>query len=354
MEIAAPVPTILIVDDTTENLIVLNQILRSDYALTIAKSGEKALQLALETQPDLILLDVVMPGMSGIDVCRALKADPRLRHIPVIFCSVLGAEHEEQLGFDVGAVDYITKPLSPALVRARIRTHLALQDQNRALEQMVRKRTRDLAEKRLEVVRKLGRAAEYRDNETGLHVVRMSYYSRTLAASLGLKEAELDRLLQAAPMHDVGKIGVPDSILQKPGKLDEAEWVIMRKHPKIGAHILDSPDDPLLQDAGLIALNHHEKWDGSGYPNRRAGEEIPLFARIVALADVFDALTTARPYKRAWPVPEALSYIRGESGTHFDPRLIPRFFDALPEILEIKQRYAEDSVEPRDLPTVTP
>jgi len=344
---------LLVEDDASLVELVVYNLEKEGFDVVRTGDGEEALTLAEEEKPDLVILDWMIANLSGIEVCRTLKADPRLRHIPVIFCSVLGSEHQEQLGFDVGAVDYITKPLSPALVRARIRIHLALQNQNRTLEQKVRERTRDLEEKRLDVVRKLGRAAEYRDNETGLHVVRMSYYSRTLAASLGLKEAELDRLLQAAPMHDVGKIGIPDSILQKPGKLDEAEWVILRKHPEIGAHILDSPDDPLLQDAGLIALNHHEKWDGTGYPNRLAGEEIPLFARIVALADVFDALTTARPYKRAWPVPDAISYIRGESGIHFDPRLLPRFLDALPEMLEIKQRYAEDSVQPRDWPTVT-
>jgi len=214
-------------------------------------------------------------------------------------------------------------------VRARVRTHLSLV------------RVDELRQTRLQIVQRLGLAAEYKDNETGLHVIRMSHYTHLLARAAGLGEVEADDLLNAAPMHDVGKIGIPDAILQKNGKLDEAEWQVMRQHAQIGAEIIGEHESGLLRMARSIALTHHEKWDGSGYPNGLAGEAIPLEGRIVAIADVFDALTSVRPYKPAWPVEEALEFLRRESGRHFDPQLVELFLGILPAILEVKERWAE-------------
>lgn len=184
-------------------------------------------------------------------------------------------------------------------------------------------------------------AAEYKDNETGLHVIRMSHFSKVLALAAGFSESAAEELLNAAPMHDVGKIGIPDAVLRKPGKLDEQEWQIMRQHVEIGARIIGEHSSGLLRTAQRIALSHHEKWDGTGYPNGLSGEDIPLEGRIVAIADVFDALTSVRPYKQAWPVEEAVAFLREQSGRHFDPRLVELFIGCLPEILQIKERWAE-------------
>jgi len=322
--------TLLLVDDEPSNLHVLKQILQDEYHLVFTKDGKKALELCREKKPDLILLDVMMPDLSGYEVCTELKNDHSTSNIPVIFVSALTDIIDEAHGFEVGAVDYITKPVSPAIVKARVATHLSLV------------RADELKKSQLEIIHRLGRAAEYKDNETGLHVIRMSHYSKLLAIAAGFSEHAADRLFQAAPMHDVGKIGIPDQIMLKPGPLDEAEWEIMRQHPKIGEEIIGEHDSTLLQDARTISLTHHEKWDGSGYPNQLQGENIPLIGRVVAVVDVFDALTTERPYKKAWPVEDAIAHIQRESGKHFDPELVALFIDILPEILEIKERWAED------------
>ncbi|MDG9927376.1 MULTISPECIES: two-component system response regulator [unclassified Pseudomonas] len=322
-------PKLLLVDDEPTNLQVLRQILQDDYRLLFAKDGDKALELAERENPALILLDVMMPGMTGHEVCARLKSQPATSTIPVIFVTALADVEDEARGFEVGAVDYITKPVSPPIVRARVRTHLSLV------------RAEELHETRLQIVQRLGLASEYKDNETGLHVIRMSHYTYVLAKAAGYSEREADDLLNAAPMHDVGKIGIPDAILQKNGKLDDAEWAVMRQHAQIGAEIIGEHDSGLLKTARIIALTHHEKWDGSGYPNGLKGEEIPLAGRIVAIADVFDALTSVRPYKAAWPVEEAISLLRRESGRHFDPELVELFIGQMPAILEIKERWAE-------------
>jgi len=222
-----------------------------------------------------------------------------------------------------------------------VRTHLALYDQTRELEKMVQERTVELHSTRLEIIRRLGRAAEYKDNETGLHVIRMSHYSRLIANQINANEEWVECLFNAAPMHDIGKIGIPDANLLNPNKLSDEEWELMRKHPEFGAEIIGDNDSELLKMAKEIALNHHEKWDGSGYPKGLKGEEIPLTARIIAVADVFDALTTKRPYKEAWSVECAISFIDEKSGSHFDPELVLAFHKALPEILKIKAQYAE-------------
>ncbi len=321
---------LLLVDDEPSNLQVLRHILQDSYRLLFARDGDKAIELAGREQPDLILLDVMMPGMTGYQVCRALKRDPATRAIPVIFVTALTDTDDEAEGFEAGAVDYITKPVSPLIVKARIRTHLSLV------------RVDELRETRLQIVQRLGMAAEYKDNETGLHVIRMSHYSRLLALAAGLGEDEAEDLLHAAPMHDVGKIGIPDAILRKPGKLDADEWSVMREHSRIGAKIIGEHPGGLLRMAHNIALCHHEKWDGSGYPHGLRGEAIPLEARIVAIADVFDALTSERPYKKAWSVEEAVTLIRSEAGRHFEPRLVELFIDrCLPQVLEVRELWKE-------------
>ncbi|WP_197412204.1 response regulator [Rheinheimera sp. EpRS3] len=321
--------TLLLVDDEPTNLRVLRTILQDDYRLLFAKSGEEALQLVQQQQPDLILLDVMMPGMTGYDVCARLKASPATQRLPVIFVTALKDEIDETKGFAVGAVDYITKPVSPAVVRARVKTHLSLV------------RADELKQTRLQVIQRLGRAAEYKDNETGLHVMRMSHYAQVLALAYGLSAHQAEDLLHAAPMHDIGKIGIADSILLKPGKLTAEEYQQMQQHPLIGAEIIGECDSDLLRMAKVVALYHHEKWDGSGYPHGLAGEAIPLEARIVAVSDVFDALTSARPYKQAWGIEETLQYMRAQKGLHFEPRLVDLLEQHLPDILAIRQRWAE-------------
>ena len=323
-------PMLLVVDDEAANLQLLRQILQDDYALLFAKDGARAVELAQQERPDLILLDVMMPGMSGHEACRRLKADALTAAIPVIFVTALSDMRDELSGFEAGAVDYITKPLSPSIVRARVRTHLSLV------------RIDELEETRLQIVQRLGLAAEYKDNETGLHVIRMSHYARLLGVAAGLDEAAADDLLHAAPMHDVGKIGIPDRILQKPGKLDADEWTVMQTHASIGADIIgEHAQGGFLALAREIALSHHEKWNGSGYPHGLAGSDIPLAGRIVAVADVFDALTSVRPYKRAWSVADAVAYLQEQKGRHFDARLVDLFVQELPAIDAIRLRWAE-------------
>jgi len=322
-------PLILAVDDEASNLQLLRQILQDHYRLLFAKDGARALELARSEHPDLVLLDVMMPGMSGYEVCAALKANPATASVPVIFVTALTETADEVEGFEAGAVDYITKPVSPPVVRARVRTHLSLVSME------------ELRASRLEIVQRLGLAAEYKDNETGLHVIRMSHFSRILGIAAGMSEAQADDLLHAAPMHDVGKIGIPDRILQKPGPLDADEWTVMKSHVTIGAEIIGEHDGGMLALARQIALTHHEKYDGSGYPNGLAGEAIPLAGRIVAIADVFDALTSVRPYKKAWTEEEALNFLREQKERHFDPALVELFAEQMPAIREVRLRWAE-------------
>ena len=322
-------PRLLLVDDEPTNLQVLRHILQADYRLLFATDGERALQVAREQRPDLILLDVMMPNLDGYAVCRALKADAATASIPVIFITALTDSQDETAGFDAGAVDYITKPVSPPVVRARVRTHLSLV------------RMDELRETRLQIVQRLGRAAEYKDNETGMHVIRMSHFAHRLALAAGCGAEWADDLLNAAPMHDVGKIGIPDAVLQKPGPLDPQEWATMRRHPEIGAEIIGEHPSGVLRLARSVALAHHEKWDGSGYPAGLAGEHIPLEARIVAVADVFDALTSVRPYKKAWAPEDAMAHIAAQAGQHFDPELVHLFAPLLPELLDIRQRWQD-------------
>ena len=324
-------PTLLLVDDEPVNLRVLKQLLGNDYQLVFAKNGEEALKLAESRLPNLILLDVMMPGLTGFEVCRQLKQKKQTRAIPIIFVTALNDEHDEAEGFEAGAVDYIIKPISSAIVKARVKTHLSLVQAD------------ELLDSRLQVVQRLGRAAEYKDNETGMHVMRMSHYAKELALAYGLTEQQSEILLHAAPMHDIGKIGIADSIMLKPGKLTEEEFTTMKQHPEIGAEIIgDCGDSLLLKVAKSVSLTHHEKWDGSGYPHGLAGEDIPIEGRICALADVFDALTSKRPYKEAWSVEDTITFLQSQKGKHFEPKLVDLLIAILPKILEIKMTFKDE------------
>ncbi|MEO5346473.1 MAG: two-component system response regulator [Magnetococcus sp. YQC-9] len=350
---------IFVVDDTETNIDILLETLGDTYEVSVALDGPTALEDIPDREPDLILLDVMMPGMDGYEVCRRLKQDPRTQKIPLIFVTAKQETEDETYGLELGAVDYITKPFSPAVVLARVRTHLQLArarrelaQANEVLEERVRQRTEELhtknlelEETRLEIIRRLGRAAEYKDNETGLHVIRMSHYSRLLALAAGMEEKWAETLFQAAPMHDIGKIGIPDLILLKPARLTSDEWNVMRSHPDIGGGIIGKQSSPLLETARVVALTHHEKWDGTGYPRGLSGENIPIEGRIVTIADVFDALTTKRPYKEAWPIPKAIELLKEGAGSHFDPRLVPLFIAILPKVLEVRESWKEQEEE---------
>jgi putative two-component system response regulator len=331
---------ILVVDDTPENIDLLLEILKDDYKVRAAINGEQALKIArLKVAPDLILLDVMMPGIDGFEVCRQLKSDPTTSHIPIIFVTAKITTSDEIEGFSLGAVDYITKPISPPVVMARVKTQLALYDQNRELDRKVREQTKDINETRLKIIQRLGRAAEYKDDNTGLHVIRMSHYARVLGIAAGMSETMADMMLDAAPMHDIGKIGVPDSILQKAGPLTDSEWTVMQSHTQMGEDIIGEDDSELLRMAKTVAISHHEHWDGSGYPKGMAGEDIPMVGRIVAIADVFDALTSVRPYKESWTVEDTLTYLQEKSGAQFDPKLVPLFVESIDKVLAIKEQY---------------
>jgi len=283
----------------------------------------------------------MMPGMDGYEVCRRLKLDVNLAGIPVIFLTSKSQVDDETRGFALGAVDFIRKPISPPVLKARVATHIALRDQAVHLESLVGERTHELHDTRLQIVERLGVAAEFKDNETGMHVVRMSLISGLVGRGAGMSDAEADTLLHAAPMHDIGKIGIPDRILLKPGKLTEDEWAVMKTHTTIGAQIIGDDEREPLRLARVVALTHHEKWNGTGYPAGLAGEDIPLAGRIVAIADVFDALTSKRPYKEPWPVDRAAETIERDAGEHFDPALVPLFLKALPDAMEIRDHYAD-------------
>lgn len=329
--------TILVVDDEATNIDVLSQILRPFYRVQAVTNGQKAVDRCLSgAMPDLILLDVMMPVMDGYNACKAIKANPDTKDIPIIFVTAKNQVEDEQYGLEIGAIDYITKPFSPPIILQRVKNHLALHNQNRELDRLVKLRTEELNHSRQEIVHRLGRAAEFKDNETGMHVQRMSRYAYIVAKSMGCDADWCEHLLLAAPMHDIGKIGIPDAVLLKPGKLDVDEWRIMQSHAVMGAEILDGATSSLVSLSAEIALSHHEKWDGSGYPKGLVGEEIPLSGRIAAITDVFDALVSERPYKKAWTIDEAVGLIQEGSGKHFDPNVVDHFVKNLDEIIEVK------------------
>jgi putative two-component system response regulator len=335
-------PVVLIVDDAPESIDVLRGVLGADYQVKAAIHASVALELVESSPPDLILLDVMMPDMDGYEVCRRLRENPATASIPIIFVTTLSDAGSEARGLELGAVDYITKPYVPSLVRSRVKTHVTLHRHSLSLEAQVRERTAELLETRLEIIRRLGRAGEYRDNETGMHVLRMSHIARLVALRLGVSAGEAELVLQAAPMHDVGKIGIPDRILLKPGPLDRDEWELMKRHTTIGAEIIGDHPSELLRTARVIALRHHERWDGSGYPDGLSGEAIPKIARVVAIADVFDALLSERPYKAPWTVEATVETLRAQSGRHFEPGAVTALLEVLPECLALRAQYSDD------------
>jgi putative two-component system response regulator len=344
---------IFVIDDEPANLKLLDKMLASQGYLrpVLIQDPREVLERYREARPDLILLDLNMPHLDGYQVMAQLQAEDDALLPPIV---ILTAQHGRDTllkALAAGARDYVGKPFDRAELLMRVRNlldaqlaHRMLHDQKAVLEELVRARTESLNQTRLQVVRRLGRAAEYRDNETGLHIIRMSQFSFVLAKSLGWSAADCELMLHASPMHDVGKIGIPDAILLKPGKFEPDEWAVMQTHASIGADILEDDDSALLRLARVIALSHHEKWDGSGYPQALAGEAIPQAGRIVAVADVFDALTSARPYKKAWPVEEAVAFIAANAGSHFDPEVARHFALCLPEILAIRERNLEPDV----------
>jgi putative two-component system response regulator len=342
---------ILIVDDEPSNLKLLDKMLRGQgyQGLVLVDDPREVIGLYRAARPALILLDINMPYLDGYQVMEQLKAlnDPLLP--PIV---ILTAQHGKDYllrALAAGARDFVTKPFDRNELLMRVRNlldaqlaHRLVHDQKAVLEEMVRARTEELRRTRLEVVQRLGMAAEYRDEETGSHILRMSHSCALLARAVGWSESDCELILNASPMHDIGKIGIPDAILLKPGKFEPHEWEIMKTHAAIGGKLLGGDDSDLMRMAREIALTHHEKWDGSGYPNGLAGEAIPEAGRIAALADVFDALTSERPYKQAWTVAAAVDLIKENSGKHFSPVLVEVFLQELPGILQIRERFAEE------------
>jgi putative two-component system response regulator len=334
-------PTILVVDDTPDNLDLMGDLLMNDYKVKIANSGKKALEIVQTGQsPDLILLDIMMPEMDGYEVCSVLKSDEKTKNIPVIFLTAKTNSIDEQKGFEIGAVDYITKPISPVIVMARVKTHLDLHNKNVYLEQLVNERTKEIAAIQDVTIHAMASLAETRDNETGNHIRRTQNYVKLLAQHLQFHpkfthflnmDGVIDTLFKSAPLHDIGKVGIPDAILLKPGRFEPSEFDIMKSHPELGQNaILQAEselgiDVPFLQYAKEIAYGHHEKWDGSGYPQGLSGEDIPISARLMAIADVYDALISRRVYKEGMPHAQAVDIILDGKGTHFDPDMIDAF-----------------------------
>jgi len=342
---------ILLIDDEPLNIKLLEKYLKQTGYKNILSTQNSAIAVELysQYQPDLVLLDLNMPTMDGFQILECLQRIETKSYVPVMVLTANTDDESRLRALEAGAKDFINKPFSKIEVMTRIRNmlevrvaHKKLQQQNKILEQKVNERTQELRDSQLEIVQRLGLASEYRDNETGQHIIRMSYYSKVLAEHIGLSPKECELILNASPMHDIGKLGIPDAILLKPGKLTKEEFTVMQTHASIGSRLLEDARSPIVELARIIAMSHHEKWDGSGYPKGLKGEEIPLVGRIVAITDVFDALTSIRPYKPAWSIEDAIAEIKRSSGTHFDPEIVKHFIEALPEIIEISQTYADN------------
>ena len=358
-------PVILIVDDQPQNIELLEAYLvPQGYEVITAATGEEALGKLSGNQIDLILLDVMMPGMDGFEVTRRVRQDSLHRLLPIILVTALKETEDRVKGIEAGCDDFLSKPVDRVELLARVRSLLKVKAYNdllsnyrEELESEVTKRTEELKrafEKikaaSLDTIYRLSMASEYKDSYTGAHTRRMSRYSAAVARRMGLDENTIENILYAAPMNDLGKIGIPDSILMKPAKLDSREWEIMKLHTVIGARILKGSDAEFIRMGETIALCHHEKWDGSGYPNRLTGTEIPIAARIVAIADVFDALTSKRPYRKPFSLEGSLAIIREGRESHFDPDVVDAFFAIQDEIFAIKNQSVEDNKETLDIP----
>ncbi|PTQ70572.1 HD-GYP domain-containing protein [Pseudomonas sp. GV071] len=354
--------TLLVVDDGPENLRLMHELLHRDYQLRVASSGANALAIAQRTAPDLILLDVMMPDMDGYEVCRRLQANPLTRDVPVLFLTAKQQAEDQQYGLDLGAVDYLSKPLEPTVLLARVRSQLRLKlaadqlrQRNADLDQEVAQRTSELQAVHDVTILALASLAETRDNETGNHLRRTQNYVRALAYKLRelprfaavLDDESIELLYKSAPLHDIGKVGIPDHILLKPGRFEPHEFEVMKHHPRLGYAALVKAEEllgmpvPFLRIAKEIALYHHEKWDGSGYPEGLSGEAIPLSARLMAIADVYDAVISRRVYKPEMPHAKAVAIIREGCGTHFDPQVVQAFLSLEQEFQDIAQRYAD-------------
>ena len=342
--------SILIVDDQPTNVKLLQRMLEGSGFTNVLTTTDSRQVTPLYQQHrfDLVLLDINMPHINGFEVMEQLTHVEKDSYVPILVLTAQTDNETRLRALDLGAKDFLTKPFDRVEVLTRIRNmlevrlmHNQIRDHNKILEEKVQIRTRELMDTRLEIIRRLGRAAEYRDNETGFHIIRMSNFAQVIGKSYGMSAYDAEILLHASPMHDIGKIGIPDRILLKPGQLNEEEWEIMKSHAVIGAEILSGHNSDLIETARVIALTHHERWDGTGYPNKLAGEDIPLVGRIVAICDVFDALTSERPYKRPWSIEESLEYIESNAGKHFDPEVVAIFLQVLPDILKIKSQYQE-------------
>ncbi|MGY4003979.1 HD-GYP domain-containing protein [Aeromonas sanarellii] len=355
--------TILVVDDTPDNLMLMAELLKDKYRVKLANNGEKALRiLAGDPLPDLILLDIMMPGLSGLQVAEQLQQDARTRHIPIIFLTSMAAVESELQGLALGAVDYITKPISPSRVLARVETQIKLKaaadflrDQNDFLEQEVQRRTREVVAIQEVTIQAMASLAETRDNETGNHIRRTQHYVKLLAELLCdhprfrhfLNDETIHLLFKSAPLHDIGKVGIPDHILLKPGRLTKEEFEIMMTHTTLGRDAIQRAEDQLgfpvdfLRLAKEIAYSHQEKWDGSGYPLGLSGDDIPISARLMAVADVYDALISHRVYKPGMPHEEAVDIIRQGGGWHFDPDVCAAFLSATEQFKAIAERFSD-------------
>jgi two-component system response regulator RpfG len=348
---------VMIVDDRGTARSLLEGLARSiEPGLRVESFAEPqaALERAAQHTPDLIISDYRMPGMDGVEFTRRLRAMPRLEEVPIVIVTVVEDRQIRYQALESGATDFLTRPIDPQECRARCRNLLTLRrsqkivaDRARWLEEQVMQATRDVRIREKETLLRLAKAGEYRDEGTGNHILRMAKYARLIASELKLSAMECDEIESAAPMHDIGKIGIPDYILLKPGPLTGEELTIMRRHAEIGYRILADSPSRYLQMGAVIALGHHEKFNGTGYPNGLAGDAIPLSARIVAVGDVFDALITDRPYKQAWPMQQALDYLKSEMGGHFDPDCVRAFLVRLDDVAQIMKEYA-------DTPRATP
>jgi len=333
---------ILIVDDTPKNIQVVASILQNNhYAIGFATSGKKALEAIENGDYDLILLDVMMPEMDGYETCLQLKKKKKMSHVPVIFLTAMTDSESIIKGFNVGGVDYLPKPFNTEELLVRIKTHLKLKDYEDNLYAQVEQLTKEIEDTQKEVVFTMGAIGETRSKETGNHVIRVAEFSKIIALAYGMGELEVDLLKQASPMHDIGKVGIPDRILNKPGTLNDEEWKIMQTHAELGYEMLKHSSRPILQAASIVAYEHHEKWDGSGYPRGLKGEEIHIYGRITAIADVFDALKMKRIYKASWKMEDILTLFKEERGKHFDPTLVDLFFENTPELLLVAEQFKD-------------
>lgn len=342
---------VLIVDDTEINLILFEALVKKiegtqSISFSVATEG---LTWAQKNEPDLVIVDYMMPELDGLEFIRRLRATPGKENLPILMVTANDQKQVRYQALEMGAADFLTKPVDKTEFLARAGNMLALSQARKKLAdralwlaEEVRKATWEVVQRERETVLRLSKAAEYRDPETGAHILRMAHYSELIARGMGLSVADQDLLLEAAPLHDIGKVGIADNILLKPGRLSPPEFEIMKQHARFGYEILQGSSSKVLQAGAAIALAHHEKFDGSGYPNGLKGEEIPIFSRIVAVADVFDALTSARPYKPAWPLSQAVEHIKAHSGSHFDPRCVAAFFEHWETVLEIRQRFQDE------------